>query len=96
MIAPFISQDGRLINLYRFYGTLGWTPSSASFIVSIDGSTSQRLNGKISTREIDQQMIWSNTSLGPGRHTLTLTHNDVNGKALTLDFFRSVTSLDVI
>ena len=86
-------QDGRFIILYRFYSSLGLSPSSASFIVSIDDSTPQRLNGLISNGEVDQQMIWSNTSLGPGRHTLKLTHDDVDGTTLSLDFFRLVISL---
>lgn len=87
-----MQQEDRLIIRYRYYGSLGLSPSSASFIVSIDGSTPQRLDGQISNTEIDQQIIWSNTSLGPGRHTLTLTHDDVAGRSLSLDFFRSVIS----
>ena len=74
----------------RYYGSL--TPSSASFTVSIDGSTPQRVEGKRPNGILDQQMLWSNTSLNPGGHTFTLTHNDVEGTFLSLDFFRSVNS----
>jgi len=74
----------------RYYG--GVDPASASFTVSIDGSTPQRVEGKRTSGIADQQMLWSNTSLDPGQHTFTLTHNDVEGTLLSLDFFRSVNS----
>ena len=39
---------------------------------------------------MSQRLLWSNTSLGPGRHNLTLTHDDTAFTVLSLDFFRSV------
>ena len=74
----------------RYYG--GADPLSAAFTVSIDGSTPQRVEGKRTIGIADQQMLWSNMSLDPGQHTFTLTHNDIEGSLLSLDFFRSVNS----
>ena len=51
----------------RYYGGVG--PSSASFTVSIDGSTPQRVERERTSRVVEQQMLWSNTSLDPGGHT---------------------------
>src|SRR5258706_3675624 len=78
-----------LTNLFRrYYGSVG--PIYGFFNLSIDGSKPQRLNAK-SNLYLDQQLIWSNDSLGPGRHTITLTHDDTDpDKELNLDFFRSV------
>ena len=77
-----------MTNLYsRYYGYL--CSHCGFFTVSINGSTLQRLNAPRDPY-LSQQMIWSNTSLGPGRHTITLTHDDDNRSFLFLDFFRSV------
>jgi hypothetical protein len=74
--------------LRRYYGSVG--PTCGFFNLSIDGSTPQRLNAT-SDLFLDQQLIWSNTSLGPGRHTITITHDDTDpNKETNLDFFRSV------
>ena len=65
-----------MANLFRrYYNDID--PDLGFFKVSIDGSTPQRL-------------IWSDTSHGPGRHKLTLMHDDTNQTSLGLDFFRSV------
>ena len=74
--------------LRRYYSTVG--PNFGFFTVSIDGSTPQRLTAK-SDLFLSQRLIWSNTSLGPGRHSLTLTHDGDIGtnSSLGLDFFRS-------
>ena len=78
-----------VVNLFRrYYGTVNL--DRGFFNVSIDGSTPQRLNAE-SYRSRRQQLIWSNVSLGPGRHNLTITHDDPRFfKDLSLDFFRSV------
>ena len=78
-----------LTNLFcRYYGSVG--PIYGFFNLSIDNSKPQRLNAK-NNLYLDQQLIWSNTSLGPGRHTITLAHDDTDPDTeLTLDFFRSV------
>ena len=74
--------------LCRYYSGVG--PGYGFFNVSIDGSTPQRLTAK-SNSYLYQQLIWSNTSLIPGRHNITLTHDDVGvNSTLGLDFFRSV------
>jgi len=69
--------------LCRYYGSL--TPLGGLFTVSIDGSTPQRLSNQESVY-LEQRMLWSNTSLGPGSHTLTLKPDQ--NKELCLDFFR--------
>ena len=78
-----------MANLFhRYYGDQG--PSYGFFNVSIDGSTPQRLSAE-SDELLHQRLIWSNLGLGPGRHNLTITHDDPRvGKTLSLDFFRSV------
>ena len=73
--------------LRRYYGSIG--PNYGFFNLSIDDSTPQRLNAN-NDLFLDQQLIWSNTSLGPGRHTITLTHDDTPDMELSVDFFRSV------
>ena len=72
----------------RYYSSVG--PQLGFFKLSIDGSTPQRLTAYRNVF-MTQQLIWSNTSLGPGKHNLTLTHDgdDVYSE-LHLDFFRSV------
>ena len=84
-----VSHAIRTTNLsHRYYGPLCYL--CPSFNVSIDGSTPQRLSAHSSGRlvTLSQRMIWSNQSLDPGRHTVTLTHDDIFGLALYLDFFR--------
>ena len=79
-----------MTNLFcRYYSSVG--PRYGFFKVSIDDSAPQRLTAY---RDVfmSQQLIWSNTSLGPGKHNLTLTHDGDIGVfcELDLDFFRSV------
>ena len=69
----------------RVYGRLG--PGFGAFNVSIDGSPPQKFNGS-NPVELYQRMLWSNTSLGSGRHTVTLTN--VDNMVFSLDFIRSV------
>jgi hypothetical protein len=77
----------------RHYGSLG--PSHGFFTVSVDGSAPQLLDGK-SNVELYERMLWSHTGLSPGRHTVTLTvQDDTNSTYIDLDFFRSVTSIEV-
>ena len=77
-----------MANLFRrYYGESG--PTHGFFNVSIDGSTPQRLN-PASNWDLSQRLLWSNVSLGPGRHNLTITHDDSRSRRhVTLDFFRS-------
>jgi len=78
-----------MTNLFRrCYGVLD--PLSGFFNVSVDGSVPQRLSAKNSVG-LYQSMLWSNTSLGPGRHTVTITNVDESLQQFQLDFFRSVT-----
>ena len=78
-----------MTNLFRrYYGDIG--PGYGFFNVSIDGSTPQRLTAGNNTY-MYQRLLWSNMSLGPGSHNLTLTHDDTRpNKTLNLDFFRFV------
>ena len=78
-----------MTNLFRgYYGVVG--TSYGFFNVSIDGSTPQRVTAE-NNATLYQQLIWSNVSLDPGSHNLTLTHDDTRlDKTLSLDFFRSV------
>ena len=79
-----------MTNLFcRYYSSVG--PNLGFFMVSIDNSTPQRLTAK-NDPFMTQQLLWSNTSLGPGKHTVTLTHDDGTGTYFGLDFFRSVTN----
>ena len=88
MVSFCISYHTMTNLLHRYYGRL--CNGCASFKVSIDGSTPQRLNVNASgvLGELNQRMIWSNTNLDPGRHTVTLTHDDLPVTNLSLDFFR--------
>ena len=73
----------------RYYSRNG--PDLAAFTVSIDGSTPQRVNAT-SKVGVNQSMLWSNSSLGVGRHNITFTHDDTNGRYFGLDFLRLVTN----
>ena len=73
----------------RYYSQLG--PNVGFFNVSINGSPPQQFSG-LSDVNLYQQVLWSNTSLGPGRHTVTLTSTSDSGGSFGLDFFRSVIS----
>src|SRR5258706_6223748 len=68
----------------RYYGSVG--PIYSVFNLSIDGSKLQRLNAK-SNLYLDQHLIGSNNSLGPGRHTITLMHD---APIPAWNFFQSV------
>ena len=73
---------------HRYYGEV--CPGCAFFNVSIDGLTPQRLSTENNTF-LYQRLLGSNVSLGPGRHNLTITHDDSRyNRGLKLDFFRSV------
>ena len=77
-----------IANLFRrYYSTLG---PRGGFNVSIDGSTPQRLDPANSNTYLFQRLLWSNVSLSPGRHNITITHDGPLGVVLSLDFFRSV------
>ena len=78
-----------MANLFlRYYGALG--PNHGFFNVSIDGSTPQRFSAE-NDGYLYQRLLWSNVSLSPGRHNLTITHDDPDTlTVLSLDFFRSV------
>ena len=60
------------------------------YTVSIDGSSPERLNGRDLYGLVTRQMLWSKTNLTAGQHTFTLTHDDVDGTYVTLDYFRCV------
>ena len=76
-----------MTNLFcRYYSDVGL--DRGLFKVSIDSSTPQQLTAKRNST-MSQQLLWSNTSLGPGKHIVTLTNDDPAG-LLGLDFFRSV------
>ena len=84
-----VSHTIQTTNLsHRHYGSL--CHYCGSFEVSIDGTTPQRVSASSlrPSLRLEQRMIWSNTSLDPGRHTVTLTHDGNYGSFLSLDFFR--------
>ena len=89
MVQLYILYNAITDLLRRYYARSG--PDSAVFTVSIDGSTPKRVN-VTNKSGVNQRLLWSNTSLGPGSHTVTLTHDDANGTWFALDFFRLVTS----
>jgi hypothetical protein len=64
--------------------------SHGFYTVSIDNSPPQRLSGQHPVGHVTRQMLWSQTGLSAGQHTLTLTHDDADGKLVTLDYFRCV------
>ena len=77
-------------NLFlRYYSSVA--PWYGFYTVSIDGSEPERLNAKTDGGFLTQQMLWSKTSLTPGRHTFTLKQDDRSGDFTGLDFFRLVT-----
>jgi len=87
MVRLRISYDA-VTNLFRrCYGVIG--PVSAFFTVSVNGSTPQRFSGNNSV-SLSQKVLWSDTNLGPGRHTVVLTRNDTTTNPIYLDFFRQV------
>ena len=73
---------------YRYYSDVG--SSHAALTASIDGSPPERATGYTSNKPsgLTRQLIWSNTSLTPGTHTLTLAHAGEQGQDLTVDYFR--------
>jgi len=76
-------------NLFRrCYGIL--SPLSGFFNVSVDGSVPQQFSANNGVT-LYQSVLWANTSLSPGSHTVTLTNVGGNFDVLQLDFFRSVT-----
>jgi len=72
----------------RYYSDLD-TPHG-HFTVSIDNSLPQQIHGGNTDGQVTRQMIWSKTNLSAGQHTFTLTHDDDDGKYITLDYFRCV------
>ena len=85
MVRLCISHHTMINSSHRVYGHICLI--CGSFKVSMDGSTPQRFNASNNVI-LYQRMIWSNTSLGPGRHTLNITYDDIAGTGLYLDFFR--------
>src|SRR5258706_897332 len=63
---------------YRYYGRICFV--CGPFKVSIDGSIPQRLNtnAERAYEPLNQWMVWSNTSLDPGRHTVNITSDNNN------------------
>ena len=86
MITHLESQNALANPFLRYYSDVDIT--HGFFTVSIDGSTPERLNGKNNGGQLTQKVLWSKTNLSPGRHTFTLTHDDVSGTFISLDFFR--------
>ena len=84
MVRSRISYDAMTNLLRRCYGVIG--PRWGFLTVSVDGSTPQRFSGNHSV-ELVQKLVWSNTTLGPGTHTVTFTHDDTTNP-VQLDFFR--------
>jgi hypothetical protein len=64
--------------------------SHGFYTVSIDNSPPQRLSGLNPVGHVTRQMLWSKTGLSAGQHNFTLTHDDTEGKLVTLDYFRCV------
>ena len=89
MVRLRISYNPMTNSFCRYYASLG--PDYGFFTISIDGSKPERLSAK-NTLPQSQRMLWSNTDLSPGRHNVTLTHDDANSTTVSLDFFRSVPS----
>jgi hypothetical protein len=99
-IELFLFWDRNLVRLHvsynaiadlfrRYYARNG--PDLAVFTISMDGSTPQRVNATTNLG-VNQRLLWSSKSLGPGNHTITLTHDGANGAWFALDFFRLVIS----
>ena len=72
--------------LYRYYSDLD--DSHGHYTVSIDNSAPRRLSGQHPVGHVTRQMLWSKTGLSAGQHNFTLTHDDTDGKLVTLDYFR--------
>jgi len=70
----------------RQYGTLD--PRNSFFTVSIDGSRPQQLSSKYD-ETLHQRVVWSETNLAPGRHTVVITVlDDPKVPLFDMDFFR--------
>jgi hypothetical protein len=75
-------------DFYRYYSDMD--VSHGFYTVSIDNSPPQRLKGQNPVGHVTRQMLWAKTGLSAGQHTFTLTHDDTDGKPVTLDYFRYV------
>jgi len=85
MVRLHILYDVMTNLLCRCYGPIG--PTGSSFTVSIDGSTPRPFSGK-NIVVLVQKLLWSDTALGPGKHTVTLTLDDDITDTFYLDFCR--------
>jgi len=82
---------------YAFEGVAIWFYASVDtphgfYTISLDDSKPERLSSTNPIGQLTQQMLWSKVGLTPGRHTLTLTQDDDNGKYVNLNYFRCVVS----
>ncbi|KAG9123994.1 hypothetical protein FRC07_013264 [Ceratobasidium sp. 392] len=79
---------------FKFTGTAVWYFANTN---RRHGNVEVRLdNGKAQTVSMfgdtwmQQQLMWSQTNLSDGEHTVVITHADDDGVPMTLDFFRLV------
>jgi hypothetical protein len=73
----------------RYYADLD--PGHAPVSISIDGGTPDIAQSTGTTGfALSRRLIWSKQGLSNTLHTLTATHVGSAGKAISLDFFRSV------
>ncbi|CAE6338313.1 unnamed protein product [Rhizoctonia solani] len=82
---------------FTFNGTAIWyftdtNSDHAKLRIRVDNEKHDEVAQGYSPTPLAQRLVWSKTDLPPGTHTINITHNDTDGKYLTLDFFRYVPS----
>ncbi|CAE7138368.1 unnamed protein product [Rhizoctonia solani] len=93
----FITQSSGASVQFTFNGTAIWyftdtNSDHAKLRIQVDNEKHSEVAQGYSPTLLSQRLVWSKTDLPPGTHTVNITHEDDDGKYLTLDFFRYVPS----
>ncbi|CAE6473545.1 unnamed protein product [Rhizoctonia solani] len=93
----WITQSSGASVQFTFNGTAIWyftdtNSDHAKLRIRVDNERHGEVAQGYSPTPLAQRLVWSKTDLPPGTHTINITHDDTDGKYLTLDFFRYVPS----